>query len=596
MSWAQLLASGSGQVNFRLQIEGFPYEAVTSRAMEVTSTDGRIRYAGLDSSRFSLAERVDLVLAHWEPEGFRVQLVDRNRQWTEAFRIPTAVTYMDAIMTSAAGIATVKATGAFASAGQIYTDTETINYAALNTAGTAFQSVVRGKWESLEQTHYTVDGERARRPEVTNWPRVREGRRVALYAYGAGDALADTSPTAGTKIWTGVVSTEPQFDGMSWSFSIDPITRKWDADVGGDLEDPTDIRGIYYPAQSPLVVKVVEHADIGRNSAVQASTIFMMAGFWETQRDFLIALNAQLDSAAQLSTPLEGTFTQEVEAVERGDTWALQYTTASTPDEKFMSLYATSAVDRIWMASGVWQNYEVSSGFSGNSVGPDNRYEQRQVSSDFGRVPRAAIGRGPGVDWGGWTIGTRAVDISDVTFPSTRVYIGGITAVTATTAAAAFEWESNGNPNPDEGLGELFSCDVIVVNTANRYIELDNVRPLRSVGGGNRHYSASGSGIVSIRLGRKYGAGHLGDFITALTADVPDFLNTGAVPDVRASDFVSTGGGISIASTGIPGAAAGNPLANNRGYTVFSPVSFAEMVEHECRLLGVFPAYNANGE
>lgn len=582
-AWDRITATGSGQVNFRLQIEGFPFEPVTSRAMEGTATDGRIRYAGLAADRIELEERVDIVRAKWEPKGFRVTLVDRKARWTEAFKIPTAVTYLDANLVIGATPATVKATGAFAAAGQIYCDTETMKYTSLT--ATTFEGLTRGFWESLDQTHFVLDGERARRPEVTNWPRVREGRRVRLYVYASGDNLASTLPTAGTKIWTGVVSTEPQYDGTQWSFSLDPISRKWDADVGGDLEDPATIRGIYYPAQSPLFFSIEETDDPRRGGYGLAATNFRMAGFWETQEDFLADLNTQLSrTSGQLFTPLAGTFTQDVIAVPAGQSWALQYQTdATTP--VWMDFVVLSATDLINTRE---QEVREAGGFLADVVVADTLYEATQTSANLGLVPRATLG------------GARfaSVPLSDSprfiggdasTFPANRIYIGGAVGVTASTNTVSVEWESNGVPS-GAAQDEAFVSGVAALDTTNRFVTLERVRRLRAPASEGRHYSAVGSDVVEIRMGRDYGFGHLGDFIDALTAETAAQLNSGAVPDIRSTDFVA------MADTDIPAAASVGPLVSNRQYSVFAPVSFADVVEQGCRLLGVFPAYNSDGE
>jgi len=585
-AWDRFLATGSGQLQFRLQIEGFPYEPVSSRAMESTATDGRIRYAGLDSSRIKLKETVDLVRAKWEPQGFRVELVDRAARWTEALKKPTAVTYLDATsVTAAATTVNVKATGQFAATGKVWINTEVMSYSGKT--GTSFTGLTRGVYETLAQKHYTIDGERARRPEVTNWPRVREGRRVALYVYASGDDLDSTSPTAGTKIWTGVVSTEPAFDGMSWSFSVDPITRKWDADVGNDLEDPAGIRGVYYPAVAPLLIQAWEWdaASVSLATTTPLFDQFAIAGFWETQEAFVDNLTTQM--ASQFAA-----FTQTLEAVVVGGTWGIEFQTPAAPNHFMMAVRVQSAVDSI---DHTLAPIDVDSGSPVYAVGADGRFRFTQTK---GRVPRAIIGSW--IPSGGADLttldDTRRIGLDPDTFPASRVYIGGHVGVTANIKGAAVEWESN---NGDAGaLRESFTVDVAStdIDTTNRYIDLIGIRPIRSEAGATKHYAAIGPDVVEIRFGRGYGTGHLGDFLTNLTNDTSASLNTGSVPDIQAADFASTGGGISIASTDILDAATSNPLAQDRTYSVFSPVSFGELVEQECRLLGVFPAYNASGE
>lgn len=581
MSWARTIVTGSGTLNFRIQIEGFPYEPVTDRAMEGASTDGRVRYAGLSSEGITIKERCDLVRAKWEPQGFRVTLVDRKRQWTEAFRQPTKVTWLNGVLTAAATSATVMATVGFATSDKLYLDTEVMACAAIGTAGTTFTGLSRGVWQTLPQSHYVANGERLRYPELTNWPRVREGKRATLWAYGAGDNLASTSPTAGVKIWTGVVSAEPTFDGLNWSFSLDPITRKWDADIGGDLEDPLDIRGIYYPAVAPLTIEVSEHSSIYFGSTSVNKTRFQVAGFWETQEAFCEALTTTL-----LNRTTAHSIAQIVSAVPVGGSWALEFESAAVSPLAIFAK-AESATDQILGERPI----DLTTGeiLTDDKVLASRRYRYVQ-SPNGGSFPRATIGSYDPAELTGGAYRVSAADrigIDPATNPATRVYCGGAVAISATVASAQIEWESNGHS--ELGLAEPFTAGVDAVSTTNRYIDLDSVRPLRSEAGVTSHYAALGSGIVSMRLGLNYGVGHLGDFITALTGSVAVGLNTGSTPDIRPTDFTA------IASTDIPAAASTNPLANNRTYSIFAPVSFADLLEQECRLLGVFPAYASDG-
>ena len=96
MSFANYKAKGGGQLAFRLQIESAPYEPVSHRSLELTASDGRIRYSGLSSDGMTFAETPDLVKGRWASDGFRVTLPDVRKRWTELFtKNPTATTYLD---------------------------------------------------------------------------------------------------------------------------------------------------------------------------------------------------------------------------------------------------------------------------------------------------------------------------------------------------------------------------------------------------------------------------------------------------------------------------------------------------------------------
>jgi len=553
-------------LHFRVSIEGFPYEPVSSADMEGTATDGRSRFAGLISKGIKLSERVDLSTAKWEPRGFRLQIADVNRKWTEAFKAPTAVTYLAADATAASTTYSVKATAAFDTSGQVWLDSETATYAAKTSAG--FSGLTRGIWQTLAQGHYTADGELLRYPEVTNWPRVREGRRVSLYVYGAGDPRSASD--AGTLIWTGVVSTEPQFDGLRWKIGIDPISRKWSQDVGGDLEDLAPIRGIYYPANAPLHIEVTETTAADHGGPAVAKTRFAMAGFWESQEAFCTALTAEL--ATQIAIPEDPGFTQSVECIAIGEGWGFSFETGATPH--YMSFEVISATDELSSDTRVLD--------SGDdrvwSVATSARYTAPVA---MGQVPRSTFGSFlPSARITRRLRADRQVNIDSAPFPSTRLYLGGRSSITANINYAAIEWDSNGAAGATE-RGEGFDAPIASISTTNRSMTLDaSVVDFRAAQGPDR---------VSVRMGRSYGIGHLGDFIDTLTGDVAANLNRGAVPDIRSGDFVA------MSATDIPAVAASSPLTIRRRYNVFSPVAFEDVVKEECKLLGVFPAYNSSG-
>lgn len=581
MSWTRIKATGSGQLHFRVQIEGFPYEPVSALDMEGTAGDDRIRYVGLQSRGIKLSERVDLPTAKWEPRGFRLTIADVNRRWTEAFKAPTAVTWLSADASSSVDTFAVKASAAFPSTGRLWCDSETVSYSGKTS--TSFTGLTRGLWQTLAQKHFTTDAERLRFPEVTDWPRVREGRRVKLYVYGAGDprSASDT----GTLIWTGTVSTEPQFDGLVWKINIDPISRKWSQDVGGDLEDPAGIRGIYYPASAPLLIRVLESSNQDFGSGGGA-TEFAVAGFWETQAAFCAALTTTINT--QLGSPRTGSFTTTVFAVPVGESWMLLYNTAGA-SPKYLHFGVNSATD----FREVEQRVRESGGSEVNTVTSSATYEA-PIDSGF---PRASIGRfGPVMDAVRVLPAAFKVDINPATHPRNRVYIDGSVAITASLNAAAVEWDSSG-PHAAEARSDPFVPQAVTVDASARTLTFSTLGVDIAVEAGSPSpfFAAVGHDAVEIRMGRSYGEGHLGDFITNLTAEVADNINRGAVPDIRATDFRADGDMAAwVASTDIP-AAATSPLVSRRGYSVFAPVEFGAVVKEECKLAGLIPAYDSDG-
>lgn len=579
MTWARVLATGSGAISWRLSIDGCPVEAVSSKSMEGTGSDGRTRNGGLRSEDFRFNEAVDLVRAKYESQGFSVSIADVDRQWTAVFsRRARGLTYLEADADDTDTTLTVKSTAGFPSSGQIWLNTEVLQYSGKT--ATTFTGLTRGIWQSRAQYHYTaVSGENQRFVEVSDWIQVYEGRRARLYAYGPGD-----SPTGnGTQVFVGVVRTSPRYSGDAWSLMLDPLASLLDQDIGSDLDAPTTIRGIYYPASAPLVVELYEHAtEEWFGSAITAQTSLALAGFWESQVAFIEAFNTAL--AAAIASPESGTFTQtDVRGVADGDSWALRFVTDGA-DPRYLSARAFSAVD--WIVDSI--DNPLGDRLVG-SVDASTAYYYRQ-SED-----RPGLGTVPRTTFGNFEISyltavplpaARQTGISFATNPPFRLYLAS--GVTTFSTAVAAEWESSGAS--DAGGGEPFTTGVATggVDVPNGALTLS--RPSRLGVGpglmGATFYSATSASLPEIRLGRDYAVGSLADFLTALTAGTAELLNTGSVPDLWSGD---------IDMGDLAAAAGGSPLARNRVYSAFGPLSLRDVIEGDCKLLGTYPCAAADG-
>lgn len=547
MSWARQLATGSGRVAFRLQMEGFPLEAVSARDMERITSDGRERVAGLDTVGLRLREEADIVTAEWRPQGFSVRLVDVNRRWTQIFTERGTETYLASVGSNSLSVSSVSG---FPSSGVIYINTETIAYDTLGTS--AFSTLTRGLWGSLVQDHYTLSGEGRRNPLVSDKPRVREGRRVNLYVYGSGDDPQGD----GTKIWTGVVSTEPEFDGLAWSLRVDPITRKWDQDIGADL-DQMGIRGIQYSDSCPLEISIEE--DDG--SAVRKGSL-RLSGFWEDNQNFIEALN---DEIGDLITQQSLTFGYKAQPA--GNSWRIEFKTAAGS--------STTKKMKMWVWSPYQENAAAQTNFRMDVFDEEGRPAESEDLSpstvhyayppEAEEYPRGVLGR-------------RALSslfVPDVENLSGefdyRIRLGGAAGLPDNISAVYLAW------GDAEGTAPVISTD----NT-ERYIDCSNISGAPPI------YVASDP---DVKLGYDFGSGGAGLLANALGdlfGRVPRDLNLGSIPDIRASDFAS------LFSTTLINDALTIPIANGRTYTMFSPTSFADWLKEECKLLSVVPAYDAN--
>ncbi len=554
----------------------------------------RTRIHGLKSDGFVFGQKVDLVTAKAEGSSFRVKFVNPKEGAALFGRRPSAVTYLTSDETNTATTIRCAGAGAFPTSGRAYVNTETFEYTATSTAG--FLGCVRGDWESLAQYHYTADGERQRYPEITDHPVVLEGRRVRFYAYAPGDDKQGD----GTLVWVGIASTDANFNGIVWSFQVDSMFRVLDQDVGGDLKDPTPIRGIYYPESGPLVLRFYEANSTAAppSGSVTTEGAIAIAGFWETNAAFVAALNTAID--AELTAR---SFNQtDFRAVEDGDSWAIEFTAdLSTP--RYMFCESWSPTDQLG---------QIDNGSSGRLVGVVTAGSTYQIRQDdaypsAGTVPRAC--------WGGY-IHSREQAASlaesqktgmDGTHYSWRIYMGGSTAVTSNTTAMSVDVTPPDVPQLSNAFSGVFNASVSAIDASDRYIDINrpaDLRP-RAAGDDDRDPVASAftacvaSSLPEVRLGRDYGVGGLSDFFidttTGIMAQCAQWVNTGAVPNVHPTTSILGDVVLDTSGNELQLAAASNRFTAARYYSVFTEVSLRELVEHECRLLGTFPVID-NGQ
>lgn len=582
MTWARLKASGSGSLSWRVEIEGWPYCLVSHADMVQTESDGRQWVLGLISTDFTFSEELDPVTATVKAGAIRVGFADPKVGAQVFAQKPDATTWLDTDFNSGAATATVKSTSAFATSGKIYLDTETMSYTAVSTAGTVFQGLTRGVWSSLAQDHYTADGSRLRYPEVTDRPVVLEGRRVRFYAYGPGQSRTGN----GTLVWKGIASTDASFNGIEWSFIVDALYSVFDQDVGADLEDPSPIRGIYYPATAPLVVFFSEGTGATYPGTTANRGAIALAGFWETQADFMSALQTALD--AEL---LAQAFNQaDVWVIPDGDSWALEWLTDSGT-ARWMRFQAISAVD-FFEPNDAFETLSPDERLGGSfTVTGGRAVRLRQAERRLGTVPRATFGYFErSLSFSRFYADSQKTGVDVDTYPPWRVYLGGGGEVTTDTTSVVIEWESNGHTlggaaaiTPESPV----TVAVDSVSAADRSIT--TVRPPHPASAGEAvWYAATGGNSPQIRQGRGVATGNLRTFLDALTTATATYVNTGAVPRIVTGDFDTSGSDIDAASDA-------NPITRLRNYTLFAPASLREIVQQECLLLGVYPALTSAG-
>lgn len=621
------IESSSGWLAYRVAFDGVGTEFVSLEEMaraRVAITDVE-RVAGLDSTGLQFKETCDLVRAHWEPSGFKLRVL--AEVGTPVFhQDPTAVTYLNEDRVTAAE-ATFEVTGAeaFPSQGVIYMGTETMYFDARDDH--SFGGLTRGLWSiggQAAQYHYRssefVSDDRLSVPEITDQPVVFEGRRVYVYAYAAGDDLQGD----GTRIWTGLCSTDPVCDGEYWSWTTDPLNRLFAFDLASDLADDFGLRGAYYSVLSPLWITIREWdtAAIPTDADSIANEVSVrVIGLFDNRQELLGCVNYLLDAETSSWSGWSVSGTGGVRAEARGESWGLIYRTPSSPLHRWIELHVDSMIDGASPARIVGQGGSAApwAGEPGGAVGlsPNNDYLNlyRQGDGSFALLAPGGGGTFPRVAY------------------ATTGAFAGLIPVEPSSGAGQYTYETSdgvfdaGNLSAGFG-GYALQYDRLVLNApvtmvpgrTSLYLEWDALDPAPEgsyPGGGitglgqviaDRGFItppdgaprvtvpdgasaiASAQSSPKITVERLYVAqGNLADFIQQLIDDRAEFLNLGLAPDLRPDDF-DTGWDEEIREL-----AAAASLLNERSYVAGTKIDLDDLIENDLRLLGAHPHFSLEG-
>lgn len=567
----------------RLVIEGWPHIFVTHQNMTKTLADGRIQRVGLQLEGIVLGADVSFYQATLEGDAYTVKIADPlpSRSTTASLATePTQFASLTAELSATATTATVDNTADFASSGVVHIGTEAITYSGKT--ATTFTGLGRGAWGTIARKHVVPTGEGTYYPAVEDLPRAMLGRRAYLYLYTDGPsaiAAGTPDPTDTDIFWRGVVSTERSYRAGEWRIGIGPITSAFEQSIGGDIEDPVPIRGIYYPPTAPFVLSLRRLGGATPTSAITADVFgkswsatstaseraICVIGFFETQRDFLDELQTQLDAKiAGWSLDADSALTFE----ETSDGFRLRYRTGGTNAHYIAigNIFPISRLDTLQEMSGrYWTD---ATGADATTMGIAETYFINWTSP----VPRAAIGRDP----------ARAearlyADPADLTgFDERRIYIGG-DVVPTTDMLIEIESEELS----DDTSGRTISERVLAVNAVDRYLTLILSRPwsfeLLTLGPGTR-----------VRLGRLLGTGDLSDFRTALLDLVADVHSSGGAPLLSSADWASS-------ATEIAAASAGLRIAQGRRFVARESKALWDIIKEELKLLGMYPTFDSQG-
>lgn len=564
MSLEYVERTGRGFYRARLSPAGWPYEFVSDASMEKTTADGRIRIAGLELGSIQLDVRADIARAKIESDGFVAKIQDkRGRKASAALgRRPSIVTWLRTDLTRSGTTAAAFDTSQWPNAGQLFIATEAFAYASKTGGGTpSFNSLTRGLWDTETDTgegqaHYIADGAGLSYPKITDWPETMEGRRVRLYLYGPGD----DPQGEGTLRWTGVASTDVSEDGLGrWSFSIDPLTKILDQDIGGDLEDPVPIRGATYPWNAPLRITIT---NVTLFEVITATVI----GHFDDPAAFATEVAAQLNAAVAANadwTWANGS-SFAVRIRDRGETgvdgWDLLYQVGDSGGGGTLSQLRVQVLSLIDAGADDDSFRDVATGVE-VGVPDDDALLYCRINARWPRgvagldIRGVGPGTGPDIDPDG---------VADIR----RVYLGGTVVPTGNMAVMITEPGAAAGSDPSQPL-TLFDVDA-----ATRSL---------LIGGSLRVLNPD----TRIQLGRVLARGNVTDLRDALVTDSPDYCNAGGGPLIVAGDIA--------ASAEVDEAAAVSAVGNDRVFVAFTGAKLADIIENELRAIGCFQRISASG-
>ena len=584
MTYASQITRGEGKFRARLLIEGWPEIFVSDASLVGSSTETPVRsqILGLDPQTIRIAAQVDRLRAEMVGAEQTIEIVDdseavrgyvvRSGAVTASLsQEPTLTTYLTADLLIATPTVSVSSTDGWPSSGVLHVGTEAIQYTSKT--ATTFTGLTRSIWGTTTQAHYTGDGERLSFPHVTNRPRTLRGRRVKIYLYGA----SDTAASGGTLRWRAVARTDASYAQGRYSIGVEPASWIFEQPLGGDLEEPCPIRGIYLPSPGALDFRIGLAATGARAApGFEVPVRISTSGYFVDNEALCVAINAKIATAtAGWAWDAGSLLTAQSDGPEG---WRLVYVVGPTTARYLVLLvspttightiaggiegevatHGASPVDTLMPGYGTpdHQGAHWLSAATGDVAGTMTTGQQYEVRFDA-PVPRAVLGRGPPADW--------FVDTASTSSPDVLYLGGGVTPSAAMIAGVSADGEEEAEPVP-----------AISADTTARTLTLISTSALL-LGPRSR-----------VRLARVLMRdGTLEDLLVALVLDSPAVATTGALPLLTLGDLESSYGDLAVAARALRAAI--------RTWVTTEGVTLKELITHEARLLGVYPCPDATG-
>lgn len=525
--WSDVIATGSGVVDYRLMVEGWPHEWVTNpRITHGDNRNERVVYPGLQYTGLKISERIVLRDAWPQVSNMTITLcpTDSNEDTLNSFTrdVNQSATLTATLSNSDVTWSTFPVD---MPPGIYHAGTEAIFCDGDN-------NIVRGYWNTGAQIHATTIANTNNTVPIYTWPPTMEGRRAYLYAYGTSDDVAGD----GTVIWRGTVARPPKMakDGVTWTIELMPITSVFDQNVGGNDQIEYRIRGVYHSSEAPMTyyfrVDSTSYPSTGGGIA-------RVRGFYETNSDWVAAVNDSLATEV---------------AAAASDLSELVYTIADgvpffrgqiTDNDTYFSVTVKDVVDGdTTIGSPAYLNGEP--GHNGDTIDPGGSYAIYGGDSS-GKyfiwastlmppyeypLPTSRAFLGPAVLAFSGTVGSgiaglalltaNYTDSSDTTWPSNRVYMSSVEGLEVGDRLLVKD------TGDEEHTPTILQIASINDDPAERYIELDMSH--------NGSFYLSGD-MVMVKITSYATSSNWAGFMQSVVDESPK-ANIGVTPWITASD------------------------------------------------------------
>lgn len=285
---------GEGTLEYRLKIDGFEYEFVTSKEME--KVDGDIeRVNGLKTQGLRIDQEIIIPEGVVESQPLTFQVVETSKEILAKKVIRRRVRKRSHLTHNVTPDTTsffVDSTTGWEAGDLFWIGSECCKIGSV-VGGSEFRSITRGYLNTVAQSHFVESAYgRPRRPPITDIPGLSitqlSDRGASLFAY---DQNADLQGD-GEQIWRGKVTGAPGFSDFTLAI---PCEGAWDAITGqiGNSVEKYNIRGYYFSLRPwEIRIELYDTDDWAGNVIDSANVV--IRGLFENKWQVADEMNRQL--------------------------------------------------------------------------------------------------------------------------------------------------------------------------------------------------------------------------------------------------------------------------------------------------------------